>query len=139
MDETRKWRGGVVVADDRHSHGLIELLAAPVRERIDLTYYDHPYGIETDLVFDFVIVFSLDNVRNVIKLYDSKRAPLPLLVHVDSPINIRGLQHDRLFPGVPILAIPQTPLRDEPGVTLEINLFARIFELLRDQGEGTTS
>ncbi len=130
-EQKKKWRGGVVISDERHSRGLIELLAAPVRERIDLTYYDHPYGIETDPPYDFVVVFSLDNVRSVIKFYDSKRSPLPLLVHVDSPDNIRGIQHDRLFPGVRILAIPQTPLDDEPGVTLEINLFARIIELLR--------
>jgi hypothetical protein len=134
MDETRKWRGGVVISDDRHSHGLIELLAAPVRDRIDLVYYDHPYNIETDPAFDFVIVFSLDNVRGVIKLYDSKRCSLPLLVHVDSPVVIRGLRHDRLYPGVRILPIPQAPLSDEPGVTLEINMFAQILELLRQQG-----
>jgi hypothetical protein len=134
MEDTRKWRGGVVVSDDRHSRGLIELLAAPVRDQIELTYYDHPYGIETDPAFDFVIVFSLDNVRSVIKLYDSKRSLLPLLVHVDSPINIRGLEHARLFPGVQILAIPQALLSDEPGVTLEITLFERIFDLLREQG-----
>jgi hypothetical protein len=134
MNETRKWRGGVVVSDDRHSHGLIELLAAPVRERIDLTYYDHPYSIETDPAFDFVVVFSLDHVRGVIKLYDSKRCPLPLLVHVDSPANLQGLKHDLLFPGVRILTIPQAPFSDEPGVTLEINMFARILDLLRERG-----
>jgi hypothetical protein len=132
MELSRKWRGSVVISDERHSRGLIELLAAPVRERIDLTYYDHPYGIETDPPYDFVIVFSLDNMRSVIKLYDSKRRALPLLVHVDSPANLQGLQHSRLFPGVRILAIPQAPLSDEPGVTLEINLFARIFDLLHE-------
>jgi hypothetical protein len=130
MALTQKWRGGVVISDERHSRGLIELLAAPVRERINLTYYDHPYSIETDPAYDFVVVFSLDNVRSVIKLYDSKRRILPLLVHVDSPGNLQGLQHHRLFPGVRILAIPQVPLSDEPGVTLEINLFARILDLL---------
>jgi hypothetical protein len=132
MELSRKWRGSVVISDERHSRGLIELLAAPVRERIDLTYYDHPYGIETDPPYDFVIVFSLDNMRSVIKLYDSKRRALPLLVHVDSPANLQGLQHSRLFPGVRILAIPQAPLSDEPGVTLEINLFARILDLLHE-------
>jgi hypothetical protein len=132
MELIPKWRGGVVISDERHSRGLIELLAAPLRERIDLTYYGHPYGIETDPPFDFVIVFSLDDMRSVIKLYDSRRRALPLLVHVDSPANLQGLQHSRLFPGVRILAIPQALLSDEPGVTLEINLFARIFDLLRE-------
>jgi hypothetical protein len=134
MNNTRKWRGGVVISDERHSRGLIELLAAPVRERIELIYYNHPYGIETDPAFDFVVVFSLNNLRGVIKLYDSRRCTLPLLVHVDSPTNLQGLDHDRLFPGVRILAIPQVPLTDEPGVTLEINLFARILDLLGEQG-----
>jgi hypothetical protein len=132
MELTRKWRGGVVISDERHSRGLIELLAAPVRERIDLTYYDHPYGIETDPAYDFLIVFSLDNMRSVIKFYDSKRRPLPLLVHVDNPASLQGLQHNRLFPGLRILAIPQATLSDEPGVTLEINLFARILDLLHE-------
>ena len=132
MELPRKWRGCVVISDERHSRGLIELLAAPVRERIDLTYYNHPYGIETDPPFDFVVVFSLDNLRSVIKLYDSKRRPVPLLVHVDNPANLYGLQHTRLFPGLRILAIPQATLSDEPGVTLEINLFARILDLLHE-------
>jgi hypothetical protein len=134
MNETRKWRGGVVISDERHSRGLIELLAAPVRERIELVYYNHPYGIETDPAFDFVVVFSLENVRGVIRLYDSRRCTLPLLVHVDSPTRLQGLDHGRLFPGVRILAIPQAPLTDEPGVTLEINMFARVLDLLREQG-----
>jgi hypothetical protein len=76
-------------------------------------------------------VFSLDDLRSVIKFYDTKRCTLPLLVHVDSPDHLRGLQHDKLFPNVRILGIPQTPLDDEPGVTLEINLFARVLDLLR--------
>jgi hypothetical protein len=132
MTENKKWRGGVVISDERHSRGLIELLAAPVREQIDLVYYDHAYKIElADTSYDFVVVFSLDDLRHVIKFYDMKRVTLPLLVHVDNPDSLRGLQHDRLFPGVRILGIPQAPLDTEPGATLEINLFARIIDLLR--------
>ncbi len=131
MAENKKWRGAVVISDQRHSRGLIELLAAPVREQVDLNYYDHPYGIESDEAYDFVVAFSLDDLRSVIKFYDTKRCSLPLLVHVDSPDRLRGLQHDKLFPGIRILGIPQTPLDDEPGVTLEINLFARVLDMLR--------
>jgi hypothetical protein len=134
MTDNAKWRGGVVVAGERHGRGLVELLAAPVREQMDLNYYDHPYGIELENAHDFVVVFSLDDLRSVIKLYDTKRSTLPLLVHVDSPDNLRGLKHDVLFPGIRILGIPQAPLDDEPGVTLELNVFARIIELLRPKG-----
>lgn len=129
--ESRKWRGAVIVSDQRHSHGLIELLAAPVREQMNLNYYEHPYGIEIEENHDFVVVFSLEPLRGVIRFYDTRRCPVPLLVHVDSPDNLRGLQHDILFPGLRVLAIPQALFNDEPGVTLEINLFARVIELLR--------
>jgi hypothetical protein len=132
MTENRKWRGGVVISDERHSRGLIELLAAPVREQMDLAYYDHAYKIElNDSRYDFVVVFSLEDLRNVIRYYDMKRTALPLLVHVDSPDYLRGLRHDKLFPSVRVLEIPQAPLSTEPDATLEINLFARIIDLLR--------
>jgi aromatic ring-cleaving dioxygenase len=131
MAENKKWRGGVVISDERHSRGLIELLAAPVREQIDLTYYSHPYNVEIDPPHDFIVIFSLDDLRSVIRFYDTKRSTLPLLVHVASPDDLRDLHHDKLFPGVRILGIPQAPLDAEPGVTLEINLFARIIDMLR--------
>lgn len=132
MSENKKWRGGVVISNDRHSRGLIELLAAPVREQIDLAYYDHAYQVELENVqYDFIVAFSLDDLRSVIRFYDMKRQSLPLLVHVGSPDEMRGLQHDKLFPGLRILGIPQAPLDAEPGATLEINLFARVIDLLR--------
>jgi hypothetical protein len=125
----RRQRGAVIVTSGHHTHGLIELLANPVRDRIDLAYYSHPYEIETELNYDFVIVLSLDDLRSVIKFYDAKRLLLPVIVHVDSPETLSTIRHDRLFPGVRILPIPQVGLDAEPHITLEINLFAQVLEL----------
>ncbi len=131
MTDKRKQRGGVIVSTHQHTHGLIELLAAPVREKIELVYYPHPYQIEAEHAYDFIIVLSLDDLRSVIKFYDVKRLPLPLIVHVDTPDALQHIRHNILFPGVRVLRIPQVGLDSEPGVTLEVNLFAKVLDMLQ--------
>ena len=135
MSQKHNQRGAVVVSTGHHTHGLIELLAAPVRDQIELIYYPHPYQIETESGYDLVIVLSLDDLRNVIKFYDVKRCALPLIVHVDSPEVLHDMRHDILFPGVRVLKIPQVGLDAEPGVTLEVNLFAQVLDLLQNNRE----
>lgn len=136
MSPKRKQRGAVIVATEHHTHGLIELLATPVRDKLELVYYPHPYQIEAERGYDFVIVLSLDDLRNVIKFYDVKRFELPLIVHVDSPDRLQTIRHDLLFPGVHVLRIPQIGLDAEPGVTLEVNLFAKVLDLLQNDLDG---
>jgi hypothetical protein len=130
MAETKKLQGGVIVADGHHTHGLIEMLAFHVRDRVEIAYYPHPYQIDLDHPHDFIVVLSLDDLRNVVKFYDAKRQDLPLIAHIDDPATLRRIRHDALFPGVKVVPIPQANLNAEPGVTLEVSMFANILNLL---------
>lgn len=139
MTEQQKRRGGVIVAPDHHTHGLIGLLATPVRDQLDLMFYHHPYQIDLDRRHDFIIVLSLHDLRTVIKFYDAKRCDLPLIVHIDSPEVIESTRYEILFPGVNIHPVGQAGLDVEPGVTLEVNTFAQILDLLRDEAKSPPS
>jgi hypothetical protein len=45
---------------------------------------------------------------------------------------MNAIRHHALFPGVRVLPIPQVGLDAEPGVTLEVNLFAKVLDLLKN-------
>jgi hypothetical protein len=135
MTEQRKRRGGVIIAPDHHTYGLIGLLATPVRDQLDLVFYHHPYQIDLDTPHDFIIVLSLNDLRTVIKFYDAKRLDLPLIVHIDAPEVVECTRYAILFPGVNIHPVAQVALDAEPGVTLQVNTFAQILDLLHDEVE----
>jgi hypothetical protein len=133
MSENKKRVGGVILSEGHHTHGLIELLAFHVRDRVEIVYYPHPYQIETERPHDFIVVLSLEDLRNVVKFYDAKRWDVPLIAHIDDPARLRDVRHDLLFPGIQVVAIPQANISTEPGVTLEVSMFARILDVLDNQ------
>ncbi|MBN1680747.1 MAG: hypothetical protein JW966_10670 [Anaerolineae bacterium] len=130
MSEERKLSGGVITSEDQHTHGVMELLTAPVRHRIVLAYYTHPNEIETDHGHDFIAVFSCKDLESVIKTFDARRLPLPLMVHVDDPFVLNRLRYDLLFPGVDVMLLGQARLSGVPDVTLELDLYDKLMQRL---------
>lgn len=130
MPKQAKWRGGVIIPPDHHTYGLIGLLTAPIRDQLELVYYHHAFQIDVEVYHDFVIVLSLEDLRTVIKHYDARRLNLPLIVHIDRPEIVQNLRYNVMFPGVLIHPVPQPALDAEHGVTLEVNSFVQIAEML---------
>lgn len=128
---TDKIKGAIVVPDQHGKHGLIQLLMLHNRAKVDLVYYRHPYDIDVTTEFSFVIVLSSENFERVVKFYDAKQQALPLLVHIDTPGALETYDHGRIYPGVEVLSIRQAPLEENPDVTLEINLFGKIMQHLK--------
>lgn len=133
MASKRKVRGGVVLSENPDAQGVIELLTHQVRDRLDLLYYLHPYDISLDEVHDCIMVLSLEDLKQVIRFYDGKRRPLPLLIHINDPDLLFATNHATLFPGVNIALVPQASLGAAPDVTLELTRFKRIIERLSTQ------
>jgi hypothetical protein len=127
MSEKAHLQGGVIISYDRRSHGVVELLTAHLRSRIDLMHYVHPNEIEESL--DFIIVLSLMDLENVVKTYQAKGEPVPLILHIDSPDAQRDFDYAAHFPYVEIAPIAQGNLavRD---TTLRITLFQEVIEFL---------
>ncbi len=125
--EKARVHGGVIISYDRRSHGVVELLTAHLRGRIDLMHYVHPNEIKEPL--DFIIVLSLADLENVVKTYQARKEPVPIILHIDSPDVQQGLDYAALFPYVEIVPIAQGNLavRD---TTLRITLFQEVIEFL---------
>lgn len=129
---TEKFKGGVIVPDTHGAHGLMQLLMFHNREQIDLVYYSHPYDVDVEHDFDFLIVLSAENFERTVRFYDAKQKELPLLVHIDTPGALESYDHARIYPGVDVLSIRQAALDGRPDVTLELNLFPKIIKRLRE-------
>jgi len=131
MRSKRKLYGGAVLSDQDRAYRMLELLTYHVRDRLDLVYYPHPYDIDAGAPHDFIMVFSLKSLREVVEFYTRNRQPLPLLVHVDSPEELQSVRHQRLFPGLRILPIPQDLFgAGDPDVTLDLSVVDTILESL---------
>jgi hypothetical protein len=130
MSDQKKPRGGVITSEAHHMHGVVQLLTFHLRNRLELVYYPHPNDIEVAEDYDFVIALSLDDLRAVIKHYDAKQHPVPLLLHIDEPETLHDLDYTRLFPRIEVAPIAQANLDAQPGVTLQLGLFSQIIERL---------
>lgn len=131
MAELSKPRGGVVVPTDARVAGLVQLLTAHARDRLAFDYYSHPYHIDVDIAYDFLIVLSVDHFQSVVKYYDTKQHDLPLIVHIDTPAALENFDHARAFPGVEVLTLRRAVLDDGgPDVTLELNLVGKVLDRL---------
>jgi hypothetical protein len=131
MRSYRKLYGGAVLSRTDRVFRMLELLMFHVRDRLDLAYYPHAYDIGSDFGHDFIMVFSLKSLREVVEFYTSSRQPIPLLVHVNSPEELQSVRHQRLFPGVRILPIPQALFgAGDPDVTLDLSVVDNILESL---------
>ncbi len=126
-EEPTKLFGGVIISYHHRSHAVTELLAARLRKRIELVHYIHPNAIEGQ--HDFLLVFSVDDLRNVVTAYQLKNKSIPLILHLDTPEVLNKLDYTTLFPHVEIIPIEQANLA-EPDVTLKITLFQQIVESL---------
>jgi hypothetical protein len=127
MFQSEKLRGGVVVPTEEGVHGVVQLLTFHGKEQLDLVYYSHPYDIEAEEDYDFLIVLNVEHFKDVVKFYDIKRADLPLIVHIDTPQALATFDPRRAFPGVPVLPVHRASLaNDAPDVTLELNLVGKI-------------
>jgi len=132
MMRRMKLQGGVVVPTDQGGHGMVQLLTFYARDQLDLMYYSHPYDVDVNKDFDFLIVLSVEHFQDVIKFYDIKQADLPLIVHLDTPYALAQFNHQRAYPGVPVLSLPRaTTAAHAPDVTLELNLVGKIEARLR--------
>jgi hypothetical protein len=129
---SEKYKGGVIVPNQRGAHGLMQLLMFHNREQIDLVYYSHPYDIEVEVGFHFLIVLSAESFERTVKFYDAKQKELPLLVHIDTPGALENYDHGRVYPGVEVMTIRQAAFDGNPDVTLELNLFPKIVKRLRE-------
>jgi hypothetical protein len=127
MRSTRKLYGAAVLSSNEKARGIMDLLIYHVRNRLNLVYYPHPDDIDIYAPHDFIMVFSLKSLREVVRFYASKRQPMPLLVHVNSPEELQSVRHQRLFPDIRILPIPQALFgAGDPDVTLDLSLLDRI-------------
>ncbi|HEX3050842.1 MAG TPA: hypothetical protein VHP83_09330 [Aggregatilineaceae bacterium] len=124
-----KLQGGVVVSTARHSHGVIELLTARMRNRLHISYYNHPFEIEVERRHQFLIVFSVEDLDGVVKCYRAKGEPTPLIVHVDLPQVLAQMDYTRYFPRVEIVSIEQAAT-GQNDITLKLHLFQEIVEHL---------
>jgi hypothetical protein len=132
MAEMRRLQGGVIVSDEKRSYGVVELLAYRVRNRIELTYYIHPYEIDITR-HQFIIVFSVEDLALVVKTYYIKSAPAPLIIHIDEPDVLNRMEYAARFPGIEIAPIEQANLADKES-TLKFALFQDIIESLTFSG-----
>lgn len=131
MAEHSKPRGGVVVPTDAGLAGLVQLLTVHARDRLAFDYYSHPYHIDVEIEYHFLIVLSVENFQSVVKYYDTKQRDLPLIVHIDTPAALENFDHARAYPGVEVMTLRRAALDDGgPDVTLEINLVGKVLDRL---------
>ena len=131
MVETRQLRGGIL-AEREDARGMVALLTTHLRHHFELVFYTTPTDIDTATRHDFLLLFSLPELEAVVRYFGSKDRDLPLVVHVDRPAVLRDIDHAKQFPGLRVLVVPQADLNSEPDVTLELDLFAKIRERLRE-------
>lgn len=129
MTDSRKLRGAVIISYEKRSHGVVELLAARMRSRIALIYCDHPNELDISMGIRFVIVFSVADLAGVVRVYQRRDEPVPLIIHIDDPEAIRQCDYVELFPYVEIAPVAQAGLHDKT-TTLKITLFERIIAFL---------
>lgn len=123
-------QGGVIISYERHSHGVVQLLTFRMRSRLRLWHYAHPHEIDLGRQHDFIIVFSLEDLTRVIKVFRRQNCPVPLVIHIDTPDTLAKIPHTALFPGVEIVPLPHGLLSDDPEDTLKLTLFREIIEHL---------
>lgn len=128
MASSPKLQGGVIISFEKRSHGVVGLLAAKLRDRIELEHYNHPHEIDLKR-HQFIIVFNLDDLAHVITTYQAKQVSPPLIIHLDSSEIVREFDYAARFPYVEIAPIEQADL-SSPDTTLRIDLFQRIIEFL---------
>ncbi len=127
MTQQTRLRGAIVIPLDDGVHGVAQLLTYHERRLVDLDYYSHPYDVNVDKAYDFVLVLTVPTFEMVIKFYDAKRRDLPLVVHVDTPEMLDYFDHARAYPGINVLAVPRATLDyHDPDVTLELHLVSKI-------------
>lgn len=132
MVQSPKPHGAVVVPTDEGVAGLVQLLTFHALGKLEFDYYSHPYDIDVDVNFDFLMVLSVETFKGVVKYYDVKQHDLPLIVHIDTPYELATFDHARAFPGVEVLTIRRASLDDtSPDVTLELNLVGKINQYLK--------
>jgi hypothetical protein len=125
-----KLHGGVIVAYERHTHAVVQLLTYRLRQRIGITYYEHPNEIEPEKGHHFMIVLNADDLQRVVMVYEHKGYLPPLIVYIDEPHILAALNLAARFPSVEIVTIPQSTITDSPEDTLKITLFREIIEHL---------
>ncbi|MBN1680748.1 MAG: hypothetical protein JW966_10675 [Anaerolineae bacterium] len=131
-----KLYGGVIIAYERHSHALVELLTYRLRDRLTMTHYVHPTEIDFHKPHHFFIVMSARDLSQLVNFYDRKSYPLPLIVHIDVPEVFEQTDYAHQFPGVEIVTISQAMLTENPEDTLKITLFREIIEHLEAAAAG---
>lgn len=129
MTHQYRLHGAVIISYEKRSHGVVELLAARLRNRIALTYFGHPHELDIRKRFRFVIVFSVPDLAGVVRVYQTRDEPVPIIIHIDDPETIQATDYVTLFPYVEIAPVAQAGLHDKSS-TLKITLFERIIAFL---------
>ncbi|MBN1200404.1 MAG: hypothetical protein JXJ20_00985 [Anaerolineae bacterium] len=130
MRTSGKMHGGAIHSGNQNTFGIVELLTHHYQNQLELVYYTHPKEIEVEAQHEFIIVLSLHDLEQVIRHYDDKRCPLPLIVHINEPDVMQNINHRRMFPGVEIMPVEQANLANDPDITLELSLLAKIMDRL---------
>lgn len=128
MRTPNKLWGGVITSFEKRSHGVIELLAIRLRDRIALEYYGHPHEIGTEQPH-FLIVFTPDDLTQVVASYRAKHKAPPLIIHIDTPQVLQTMDYAAQFPDVEVAPIEQANLSSK-DITLKIDLFEHIIQHL---------
>lgn len=125
----KRVHGGVITDPHRRTHGIIQLLSYHVRDKIDLTYYEHPNQIELGRTHQFIIVLALDDIAGVLRHYRARNLPPPVIIHLDRPEALAAVDYEAAFPGVEIVPVGQALMGDK-DITLQIDTFQSVVRAL---------
>ncbi len=128
MTDKKTLQGGVIVSPEQHTHAVIQLLTYQLQRRMQLSYYSHPNEIEGP--HNFLIVLSAADLEGAIKVFRTRQQTVPFIIHIDEPEKLDRINYATLFPGVEIAAIPHVPPGRGQDVTLRLDLFRTVIELL---------
>lgn len=129
MPETKTLAGVIVSPDDADVMTIYTLLSQRVDKSVVCTYVTHVGEIELRAPCDFVLVGSLQHVRDVIRFYEMADLPVPHVIHLVDQYEAQHANYERDFPGHTVSPIPM-PQLDAMDITLKFDEFIALIETL---------
>ena len=120
--------GAVIIHDVPDLDAVISLLALRLQDRLKYQRYVHAYELNIHHNFDFILLGSLEALKGIVHLYQSRGRDVPLILHVAHPTQL-GISYHELFPHVQIIPIAQADL-DDMDETLQFLTFETVLEAL---------
>ena len=129
MPETKTLAGFIVSPDDADVMTIYTLLSQRVDKSVTCTYVTHVGAIDLRAPCDFVLVGSLQHVRDVIRFYEMAGQPVPHVIHLVDQDEAPQVNYGQDFPGHTISPIPM-PQLDAMDITLKFDDFIAVLETL---------